>query len=99
MNVLAPESEANRHRDAGEQCNSQVAKKVHDAHPDKQAADVKSPIAPYVSHDAIVPRLRFAWRCKACRRILMRHHMPLAVISELVGPLEAKCHCNAVNRL
>lgn len=50
-------------------------------------------------HVRTIPRLRFAWRCSGCHRILMRHHMPLAVIAGLVGPLEVKCHCNHVNRL
>ena len=47
----------------------------------------------------IVPRLRYAWRCISCRRILMRHHQPLTVIAALVGALHVKCHCNEDNWL
>lgn len=45
----------------------------------------------------MVARPRYAWRCSSCRRILMRHEMPLAIIAALVGRIEIKCHCNALN--
>lgn len=48
---------------------------------------------------ASIARLRYAWRCSSCRRILMRHHMPLKAIAGLVGPLHIRCHCNHDNWL
>lgn len=51
------------------------------------------------STPAMVARLRYAWRCISCRRILMRHHMPLNAIASLIGPLHIRCHCNHDNWL
>ncbi len=51
------------------------------------------------STSAMVARLRYAWRCTGCRRILMRHHLPLKAIAALAGPLHIKCHCNQDNWL
>lgn len=72
--------------------------------PDAEQRDAKSqqglyPVLPQFGHKPIVARLRYAWRCISCRRILMRHHLPLKAIAALAGPLHIKCHCNQDNWL
>lgn len=53
------------------------------------------------SRAASPPRLR-AWLCHGCRRILFKHRMPMSVLLAFTarfGPIEVKCHCNAMNTL
>lgn len=94
---MPAEDKAERQADAGGQRHA-IPVRLTDRDDDEVRQD-QNPVTGDDGHGASVPRLRYAWRCSGCRRILFRHELPLPVIAALVGPLEIKCHCNRVNTL